>query len=106
MAVATQDTAVRTGRITRTFIYVVLIFFACFYLLPFFIMMVNSVKPLPEITGLSVDSRKTAPGHLFAALPTLAPQGSITLTSGHENLAALGKLALWEGAQPIRFELV
>lgn len=24
---------------------------------------------LPEITGLSVDSRKTAPGHLFAALP-------------------------------------
>ncbi len=27
----------------------------------------------------------------------------ITLTSGLENLPALGKLALWEGAQPIRF---
>jgi UDP-N-acetylmuramoyl-L-alanyl-D-glutamate--2,6-diaminopimelate ligase len=25
--------------------------------------------PLPEITGLSVDSRETRPGHLFAALP-------------------------------------
>jgi UDP-N-acetylmuramoyl-L-alanyl-D-glutamate--2,6-diaminopimelate ligase len=25
--------------------------------------------PLPEITGLSVDSRETKPGHLFAALP-------------------------------------
>ncbi|WP_299907809.1 carbohydrate ABC transporter permease [uncultured Paracoccus sp.] len=65
MAVATQDTAVRTGRITRTFIYVVLIFFACFYLLPFFIMMVNSVKPLPEITG----------GNMMALPrePTIAP---------------------------------
>lgn len=65
MAVATQDTAVRTGRITRTFIYVVLIFFACFYLLPFFIMLVNSVKPLPEITG----------GNMMAlpVEPTIAP---------------------------------
>ena len=65
MAVATQDTAVRTGRITRTFIYVVLIFFACFYLLPFFIMLVNSVKPLPEITG----------GNMMALPkePTIAP---------------------------------
>ena len=25
--------------------------------------------PLPELTGLSVDSRETRPGHLFAALP-------------------------------------
>ena len=25
--------------------------------------------PLPEISGLSVDSRETRPGHLFAALP-------------------------------------
>ena len=51
MSGAAQDQAVRTGRITRTFIYVVLIFFALFYLLPFFIMVVNSIKPLPEITG-------------------------------------------------------
>ena len=43
MAVATQDTAIRTNRVTRAFIYLVL--------LPFFVMMVNSLKPLDEITG-------------------------------------------------------
>jgi len=51
MAVAEQDTAVRTGAITRTFIYLVLLLFALFYLLPFFVMLVNSLKPLPEITS-------------------------------------------------------
>lgn len=51
MSGGAQDQAVRTGRITRTFIYVVLIFFALFYLLPFFIMLINSIKPLEEITG-------------------------------------------------------
>lgn len=51
MAIATQDTAIRTGRFTRTLIYLVLLLFALFYLLPLFVMMVNSVKPLAEITG-------------------------------------------------------
>lgn len=51
MSIATQDTAVRTGRITRTFIYLLLLLFALFYLLPFFVMLVNSLKPLSEITG-------------------------------------------------------
>ncbi len=51
MSAATQDTAVRTGGVTRVFIYLVLLLFALFYLLPFFIMVVNSVKPLSEITG-------------------------------------------------------
>ncbi len=51
MAAVTQDTAVRTGRATRAFIYLVLLLFALFYLLPFFVMLVNSVKPLSEITG-------------------------------------------------------
>lgn len=51
MAVAEQDTAVRTGRITRTFIYLLLLLFALFYLLPFFVMLSNSLKPLDEITG-------------------------------------------------------
>ncbi|MES2967445.1 MAG: carbohydrate ABC transporter permease [Pseudomonadota bacterium] len=51
MSAATQDTAVRTGAITRTFIYVTLLVFALFYLLPFFVMLVNSLKPLSEITG-------------------------------------------------------
>ena len=35
----------------------------------------------------------------------LAGNHFITLTSGLENLAKLGKLALWEGAQKIVFEL-
>lgn len=47
----TQDTAVRTGRVARTFIYLVLLLFALFYLLPFGIMVINSLKPLSEITG-------------------------------------------------------
>jgi len=51
MLLASQDNAMRTGRIARMFIYVFLLVFALFYLLPFFIMAVNSVKPLAEITG-------------------------------------------------------
>ncbi len=51
MSAATQDTAVRTGRVARTFIYLVLLLFALFYLLPFFVMLTNSLKPLSEITG-------------------------------------------------------
>ena len=51
MAVAEQDTAVSTGKITRTLIYLVLLLFALFYLLPFYVMLTNSLKPLSEITG-------------------------------------------------------
>ena len=32
--------------------------------------------PLPEITGLTVDSRAVKPGHLFAALPGGAAHGA------------------------------
>lgn len=51
MAAVEQDTAVRTGKITRTFIYLVLLLFALFYLLPFYVMLTNSLKPLAEITS-------------------------------------------------------
>ena len=51
MSAATQDTAVNSGKITRVFIYLVLLMSALFYLLPFFVMVVNSLKPLDEITG-------------------------------------------------------
>ena len=51
MSIATQDTAIRTGRIVRTFIYLVLLLFALFYTLPLYVMVVNSFKPLGEITG-------------------------------------------------------
>ena len=51
MSGGTQDTAVRTGAVARVFIYLVLVLFALFYLLPLFIMVANSLKPLSEITG-------------------------------------------------------
>ncbi|MEM8851660.1 MAG: carbohydrate ABC transporter permease, partial [Pseudomonadota bacterium] len=51
MAVASSDTAIRTGRVTRTGIYLFLLLFALFYLLPLFVMGANSLKPLAEITG-------------------------------------------------------
>ena len=51
MSVASSDTAIRTGRIARSFIYLVLVLFALFYMLPLYVMLVNSVKPLSEITG-------------------------------------------------------
>ncbi len=51
MSAVTQDTAVSTGRVTRALIYLVLLLFALFYLLPLYVMAVNSVKPLAEITG-------------------------------------------------------
>jgi glucose/mannose transport system permease protein len=73
MAAVTQDTAVNTGRITRTFIYLLLLLFALFYLLPLYVMGVNSVKPLAEITG----------GNMMA-LPqtwTLAPWASAWSTA-------------------------
>jgi glucose/mannose transport system permease protein len=51
MSVAVQDTAVNTGAVARMFIYLVLLLAALFYLLPLYVMVVNSVKPLAEITG-------------------------------------------------------
>jgi glucose/mannose transport system permease protein len=73
MSAASQETAVSTGRIARTFIYLVLLLFALYYLLPLYVMVVNSVKPLPEITG----------GNMMA-LPqtfTLAPWASAWSTA-------------------------
>ena len=49
MSAASQDTAVRTGAVMRAAIYALLILFAVYYLLPLYVMLVNSVKPLPEI---------------------------------------------------------
>ena len=45
------DSPVFTGRIGRALILVTLLAFALFYLLPIFIMLANSLKPLAEITG-------------------------------------------------------
>ena len=51
MAVASSDTAIRSSNWSRMLIYLILLLFALFYLLPFGIMLVNSLKPLEEITG-------------------------------------------------------
>ena len=51
MSVASDASAIRQGRVARTFIYLMIVLFALFYLLPLFVMGVNSVKPLEEITS-------------------------------------------------------
>ena len=51
MSAASTDTAIRTHKVTRVFIYLVLLLFALFYLMPFVIMVLNSLKPLEEIRG-------------------------------------------------------
>jgi hypothetical protein len=43
--------------------------------------------------------------HFASKMGQLAGNHFITITDGLENLPALGKTVLWEGAQPIRFEL-
>jgi len=51
MSIASQDSAVKNSRITMVMIYVTLVVFALFYLVPLFVMVANSLKPLSEITG-------------------------------------------------------
>jgi glucose/mannose transport system permease protein len=46
---SSPENAVRTNRLARVVIYTALILFAVYYLLPFYVMVVNSVKPLDEI---------------------------------------------------------
>jgi glucose/mannose transport system permease protein len=43
------ENAVRTGRLARAAIYALLLAFAFYYLLPFYVMVVNSLKTLDEI---------------------------------------------------------
>ncbi len=44
--------------------------------------------------------------HFASKVGQLAGNHFVTLTSGLENLTALGKMVLWQGAQKIRFEMV
>ena len=43
--------------------------------------------------------------HFASKMGQLAGNHFITLTSGLENLRKLGEMALWQGAQPIVFEI-
>ncbi len=49
MSAQTQDNVINSGRLTRAAIYTALLFFAFYYLLPLYVMLVNSFKPLDEI---------------------------------------------------------
>lgn len=51
MSVSSNTNAVKSSRFALVFIQLVLLLFALFYLLPFAVMLINSVKPLSEITG-------------------------------------------------------
>jgi glucose/mannose transport system permease protein len=46
---AIRNPTIANGKLVRALIYAVLILFACFYLLPLYVMLVNSLKPLDEI---------------------------------------------------------
>jgi glucose/mannose transport system permease protein len=46
-----QDNAVSSSRMTRALIYAVLLVFVFYYLLPLYVMVANSFKPLDEIRG-------------------------------------------------------
>lgn len=49
MSVQSQDNAISSGKLTRVLIYTALLLFAFYYLLPLYVMLVNSFKPLDEI---------------------------------------------------------
>ena len=49
MSLPSSDNATQVNRLTRGLIYLVLVLFAIYYLLPLYVMIVNSVKPLSEI---------------------------------------------------------
>ncbi|MBM7324830.1 carbohydrate ABC transporter permease [Agrobacterium sp. S2] len=49
MSVSSSDNAISHSRLTRALIYSALILFAVYYLLPLYVMLVNSLKPLDEI---------------------------------------------------------
>jgi len=49
MSAQSPDNVINHGRLTRALIYAALILFAIYYLLPLYVMLVNSFKPLDEI---------------------------------------------------------
>ncbi len=49
MSAQSQDNAISSGKLTRALIYAALLLFAFYYLLPLYVMLVNSLKPLDEI---------------------------------------------------------
>lgn len=49
MSAQTHENVINSGKLTRALIYAALLLFAVYYLLPLYVMLVNSFKPLDEI---------------------------------------------------------
>jgi glucose/mannose transport system permease protein len=49
MSAQNPDNVISHNKLTRALIYTALILFAVYYLLPLYVMLVNSLKPLEEI---------------------------------------------------------
>ena len=49
MSAQSPDNAISSGKLTRVLIYAALFLFAFYYLLPLYVMLVNSLKTLDEI---------------------------------------------------------
>ena len=71
-AAPTQDNATRTGIIARAVIYTLLLIFAVYYLLPLYVMVVNSLKPLEEIRQVFPPSPDMAGESVVVLEPPLA----------------------------------
>ena len=87
-----RTTAVRTGMLrARALIYAVLILFAVYYLLPLYVMLVNSLKPLDEIRQ----------GNMLA-LPQHLDHRALAqrLVDGADRRAADGPQALFHQLDP------
>ena len=94
MAASSQDVAIGGDRLTRALIYAALILFAVYFLLPLFVMLVNSFKPLDEIRA----GRMLALPQVFTVEPwyynhdenvSVFVEDVILVTvDGHENLTA------------------
>ena len=82
------DNAISHNRLTRALIYAALIVFAIYYMLPLYVMVVNSFKPLAElqagnVLGVYLHGLFEDPGVLHALFGAAAP----TLDSVFDGLA-------------------
>ena len=59
MSAQNPDNIITHGKLTRALIYTALIIFAFYYLLPLYVMLVNSLKPLEEIRQGGMRARGT-----------------------------------------------
>lgn len=65
MSASSPDNAISSGKLTRVIIYIALLVFAFYFLLPLYVMVVNSLKTLDEIRqGACCRRRANGPSSL------------------------------------------